>query len=350
VQLQQEAGVVLAQGGGFQVYYQPSRAGHFEESHIRVMGEVGRFCRARQAVSHQTETVPQIGVVMSGASLYRSANRLFGGWGRAAAPAGGWVDALVACQWSVDVLPDWKLERIAADYPFILLPDWPAVDEKTHGILLRYAEAGGRLLIAGAQNALALGPKLGLKCADEAREQAAFLGGSEVLGNARGLWLDVEAGSWRVLEQRYPALDSTRDGRPAALSRAWGKGQLIMAPGPLGQVYDGTHAPAIRDFVRRLVRPHFEPLVEVDGPPTLEVALRRKDGRLLVHLLNCTGMQVAGEWAAIDYVPPAGPVNLRFRGAAPRRVELLPEGVVLRPPYRIERLGVHAVAAVQPSR
>jgi hypothetical protein len=70
VQLQQEAGVVLAQGGGFQVYYQPSRAGHFEDSHIGVMGEVGRFCRARESVSHKTETVPQIGVVMSRANRF----------------------------------------------------------------------------------------------------------------------------------------------------------------------------------------------------------------------------------------------------------------------------------------
>ena len=95
-----------------------------------------------------------------------------------------------------------------------------------------------------------------------------------------------------------------------------------------------------------MIGPRFRPLVEVEGPPTLEVALRRKNGRLLVHLLNCTGMQVAGEWAAIDYVPAVGPVKLKFAGRAPRRVELLPEGRVLRAPFVVERLGVHAVVAV----
>lgn len=346
VQLQQEAGVVLAQGGGFQIYYQPSRAGHFEESHIRVMGEVGRFCRARQAVSHQTETAPQIGVVMSRESLYRTTNRLFGGWGRADAPAVGWLDALVACQWSVDVIPDWKLAQSAASYPFIVLPDWAAPGEAALSALLTYAEKGGRLLVAGAANARAIAERTGLTLRGEAAEQSAYLGRGEVLGNHRGLWQDVEGGAWEVVEERYPALDSTRDGRPAAVGRAFGAGRLLVVPGPTGAVYAGTHAPAIRDFVKRLVRPHFTPLVEVEGPPTLEVALRRKDGRLLVHLLNCTGMQVAGEWAAIDYVPPVGPVKLTFRGVKPRRVEVAPGGKVLRPPYLLERLEVHAVVAV----
>lgn len=350
VQLQQEAGVVLAQGGGFQVYYQPSRAGHFDDAHVRVMGEVGGFCRARESVSHKTETVPQIGVVMSRESLYQTTNRLFGGWGRAADPAVGWLDALVACQWSADVLPDWKLTRIAGEYPFIVLPDWPGTGERTIEVLLRYAEKGGKLLIAGARNASLAAAALQLKTVGEAREQAAYIGGGEVLGNHKGLWLDVEAGDWRVIERRFPALDSSRGGSPAALARAWGQGEVIVVPGPTGVIYAGTHAPAIRDFVRRLIAPRFKPLVEVEAPPTIEVALRRKGGRLLVHLLNCTGMQVAGEWAAIDYVPSVGPVRLRFAGAAPRRVELLPEGRELTAPYQVERLDIHAVVSVQSSR
>jgi hypothetical protein len=38
VQLMQEAAVVLAQGGGFQAYYQPSRAGYLDGSLVEVMG------------------------------------------------------------------------------------------------------------------------------------------------------------------------------------------------------------------------------------------------------------------------------------------------------------------------
>ena len=46
-----------------------------------VMARLARFCRERQAFSHQTETVPSTGVLFSAHSLYRTANRMFGGWG-----------------------------------------------------------------------------------------------------------------------------------------------------------------------------------------------------------------------------------------------------------------------------
>ncbi len=152
-QLQQESSVVLAQSGGFQIYYVPTRAGHFDDAHINTMALVGRFCRARQKVSQKTQTVPQIGVVFSKHSLYRTANKLFGGWGKANDPARGCLDALLACNWSVDILPDWKLAKIAAQYPVIVLPDWADPGTATAETLKSYAKAGGKLVVCGAQNA-----------------------------------------------------------------------------------------------------------------------------------------------------------------------------------------------------
>lgn len=106
VQLEQEASVVLAQSGGFQIYYVPTRAGYFEESHVKTMAQVGKFCRSVQAVSQHTETVPQIGVVFSRETLYQTSNKLFGGWGRprirlvvgstcCSAASGPWTSCLI---------------------------------------------------------------------------------------------------------------------------------------------------------------------------------------------------------------------------------------------------------------
>ncbi|MEN6609146.1 MAG: hypothetical protein ABFD60_17995, partial [Bryobacteraceae bacterium] len=104
VQLMQEASVVLAQGGGFQIYYVPTRAGYIDSRHIEVMGQVADFCRPRQAVSHKTESVPQVGVLFSKNTLYSKTNRMFGGWGASTDPAQGMMDALVECHYSVDVI------------------------------------------------------------------------------------------------------------------------------------------------------------------------------------------------------------------------------------------------------
>jgi hypothetical protein len=108
-QLQQEAAIVLAQGGGFQIYYQPTRAGYFDDRLVGVMERVARFCRERQAVSHQTEAVPGVGVLLSTRTLYGHTNKLFGGWGAALNPVRGMVDALCGLHYSVDVVPEWKL-------------------------------------------------------------------------------------------------------------------------------------------------------------------------------------------------------------------------------------------------
>lgn len=345
-QLQQEASIVLSQGGGFQIYYQPSRAGYFEPSHVNVMGDVARFCREREAVSHKTETVAQIGVVFSKESLYKTSNRLFGGWGRLTDPANGWLDALLACQWSVDVVPDWRLESVMKVYPMLVLPDWADPGQTTLDLLLEYASNGGKLVVSGAANASRLAAKLGFTAKGEPTEQPAYIAGGEVLANHKGLWLDVEPGACKVLERRFDALDSRGGGQPAALSRPYGRGEVVIVPGPTGDVYMATHAPAVRDFVKRLITPRFRPYVGIQAPPPVEIAIRWKEGVTYIHLINTAGMQVAGDFAAVDYIPEIGPIKLNLAQLKPRDVRLYPGGEKLAAPYIVERMHIHTVVAV----
>ena len=346
VQLMQEASVVLAQGGGFQIYYVPSRAGYFEESHIETMGRVAEFCRARQQWSHKSEAVPQIGVVFSKETLYRTANKLFGGWGKNTDPARGWIDALLACQWSVDVLPDWKLSaEWLRQYPMVVLPDWSAIGDEVRRLLHEYAGAGGQLVISGAENMALFAGAIGVKLSGEPKEQAAFIGGGEVLANLKSVWQDIDAGPAQVLATRHPDHDTRKDGKAAAVYAAVGKGWITAVPGQFGRVFAATHAAPLRSLVKRLVGPRFQPLVEVEAPPTVEVALRRKEGRLLVHLLNTTAMQVAGDYATTDFVPPVGPIRVRLKAA---EVTVEPEGRQLKVQngqVTLERLEIHSILA-----
>jgi hypothetical protein len=360
VQLQQEASVVLAQGGGFQVYYVPSRAGWFETNHIDVMRRVGEFCRARQQASHKSATVPQIGVIFSKESLYSTSNKLFGGWGSATDSARGWIDVLTALQYSVDVVPDWKLEKIKTDYPFLVLPEWTAVGEPVKKSLLEYVAEGGVLLASGAANAALFCAEAGVRLlGQEAIVEEALIGGSEVLGNMHGLWRDLDPGETKVLDNRYSDYDTRTSGKPAAVSCKLGKGEIVLVPGPAGTVYAQTHTPAVRDFVKRLVAPRFRALVQVSAPPTVEVVLRRKHGHLMVHLINSAGMQVAGDYAAMDFVPEVGPVTLRLAWV-PSKVQLVPGGQVLAAVHiqsqgkglweiRVPKLHIHSVVMVEPA-
>lgn len=355
VQLCQEAAVVLAQGGAFQVYYVPTRAGWIDERHIGVMTRLARFCRERQQLCHRSETVPQIGLLFSTRSLYNTTKRLFGSWGSAANPARGLLDALIENQLPADVIPEWKLAEIAAQYPLIVVPDWPDVGEAIRDQLREYALRGGRLLVAGAENAALFHKELGVNLKGKPIDQPAWIPGEEVFANIEGVWQDVEPAGADVIETRYPTYDGRKDGRCAATWARLGAGEIVGFYGPLGAVFAVTHAPAAREVVRRLVRRLFEPIVRVEGPPTVEVVLRRKNGLLLVHLLNATAMQVAMDYSAVDFIPPVGPLRVSLKlSRPPRSARLEPEGVRLAGTWQegvwsaeIPRLAIHSIVAVE---
>ncbi len=352
-QLEQEASVVLAQGGGFQVYYQPTRAGRIDERHTGVMAKLAGFCRARQALCHQSETVPQIGVLFSSRTLYRTVPRLFGGWGAAVNPARGMVDALVENLYSVDVIPDWKLSEMVSAYPLVVVPDWSDIGQTAADALLSYAQVGGNLLLVGAHNALLFKDALGVRVTGEPADERVYVPGKEVFANLRGLWLNVVAEGAKVIEQRYPTYDASRDGRCAATLTAYGKGKIAAIYGPAGTVFAHTHAPETRRFIRRVVEHVFTPAVSVDGPPTLELALRRKGRLQLLHLNNATGMQVAGDYAAVDFIPPVGPLRVSIRmPRRPARVAFEPGGQRVDGAWKdgvwsatLPRLEIHAMLA-----
>lgn len=323
VALSQEAAVVLAQGGGFQIYYPPSRAGWLDSHLVDVMAKVARFCRARQQFSHKTEPVPEIGVLVSTHSLYATSNKMFGGWGANSDPARGMIDALIDLQFSVDAIPEWKFAEVAASYKLIVIPDWPDIGAEMKAAIAAHVNGGGRVLIAGVENARLFAGELGVGLKDPSGES--YVLGDEIFSHAGGGWLVVEPRAAEVIAERYPAHDATRDARPAATLTKVGKGQMAAIYGPAGSIYAWAHTPAVRQFLRRVVNKVYSPTAKVDGPPTLEIALRRKPRSLLLHIVNCTGMQVAADYVGGDFVPPVGPVKVEIKlPRAPRRVTLEP--------------------------
>ncbi len=349
IALSQEASVVLAQGGGFQIYYPPSRAGWLDSHLVDVMAKVARFCRARQKFSHKTEPVPEIGVLVSKHSLYATSNKMFGGWGANADPARGMMDALIDSHYSVDAVPDWKFSEVASRYKLIVVPDWPGIGAEMKAAIEKHVNAGGRVLIAGVENARLFADVLGVGLKDPSGDS--FVLGDEIFSNAGSGWLVVEPRTAEVIAERYPAHDATRDARPAATLTNLGKGQLAAIYGPIGSVYAWVHTPAARQFLRRVVDKVYSPTVKIDGPPTLEIALRRKQSSLLLHIVNCTGMQLAADYVAGDFVPHVGPVGVEMKLArAPRSVTMEPGGRALKGSFAggawrgtIDRIDVHEI-------
>ena len=128
-QLKQEAAVVLAQTGGFQIYYQPTRAGWLDDWMVDIMADVAEFCRDRQEVSQKTQTVPQVALLLSKTSIYDKTDRLFGPFGALLNPLQGVLHALLELHYSVDVMGEHKLMENLSQYPVVVIPEWHKLPE-----------------------------------------------------------------------------------------------------------------------------------------------------------------------------------------------------------------------------
>jgi hypothetical protein len=354
VQLQQESAVVLGQGGGFQIYYVPTRAGHIDPLHVGVASQVARFCRERQSLSHKSDSVPQVGVLFSKNSLYHTAPKLFGGWGKWANPARGVLDALLAAHHSVDIVPDWKLTEVMQSYPLLVVPDWPETGEEARAAVKAYVQGGGSALVIGPENTRLFAEELGITTEGKAAAQQAWIGGAEVFANVYGVWQDVNPLSAEVIEKRFTESDAASEARPAAAIAGYGKGKFAAIFGPVGEVYANTYAPATRDFLDRVARRIYRPMVEVKAPHTVEIAVRRKSGQLLVHLSNMTGMALAEDHAVIDAIPPVGPIDVSIRvPQQPARVAWEPGGSAAEAQWSegilhvtLDRLAIHTILSI----
>ncbi len=149
-QLQREAAIVLASGGGFQAYFTQNRDGAVRVNELSVMAEVAQFCRARQALCHHAEPVPQIGVLFSTAAHYRRINGLFN---RSHPQVDGILQALVESQHSVEVVSESQLQGRLSEYPLIVVPECEFLEPKFKDSLTDYARAGGNLLLIGPKTA-----------------------------------------------------------------------------------------------------------------------------------------------------------------------------------------------------
>jgi hypothetical protein len=324
IQLQQEAAVVLAQGGGFQIYYQPSRAGRIDDRHINTMAEVAAFCRARQARCHKSQSLSDVAVLFSRTSLYRKSNKLFGGWGKLIAPCTGLLDAIVESHRSVDVQPDWA--PITA--PTLVIPEWEEIGDQMAAAVITRLRDGLNVFITGAANAKKFSSLIGYQLAGPAATVPAWIPDASLFGIASGLWQDIEPGSGKVIAHRYPIFDSSRDARPAAILWTLGKGRVVVAPGPIGEVFDGTHTPALRHFVSDCLNALVPAQVELaDRTAPVEVVMRKQGEATVLHFLNHVNKQVASNFPAIDSIPnlPSQRVKVRL-AVAPKKILWEPDG------------------------
>ena len=335
--LMQEASVVLMQGGGFQIYHTPTRSGFIVEPIIAQEEAVAAFCRARQSVSHKSASVPQVALLLSSESFWDKSDAVFSPWGDVFQDLEGALHALLNLHYSVDILAEHQLQPRLKEFPLVVVPDSHKLTDAFRKALTDYVEQGGSLLLMGEKCARLFEPILGVRLEGDAAERSAELAGAPETDTtvsrrttcADGIWQGVELTTARAAGFVYPTRDTRKDGRVAATINEFGKGLVGAVYGPVASIYFRSHHPWLRDFIGRLAIALFpEPAVTVEGPPALDVALRRTgDGRLTVHLLNTAGMPLPDRYGFTDFIPPLEGIRLTVKTAErPQSVSWVPDG------------------------
>ena len=322
--------MVLMQGGGFQIYYQPTRSGHIvDRDHRDDAAQVADFCRARQTCLPQERLRPAGGA----AALQRDALGPLGQCPRALDGCydelEGALHALLELHYSVDILAEHQLQPRLAEFPLVVIPDADRLRDEFRAALVEYVRAGGSLLLLGEKCARLFAPQLGVHLDCPPERMSAEVATSEGVVSLDGEWQRLSVTRATPVAWRYPTRDTRAGGEPAATVISVGKGQIGAIYGPAALAYFRTHHPALRALIGDLAARLFpNPMVKVDAPPCVDIALRRtRAGKLSVHLLNLANAQRAERFLSTDYIPTVGPIEITLRIAErPKRVRWSPGG------------------------
>ncbi len=348
-QLKQEAGVVLMHGGGYMLYYLPTRSGYIGAEIADVAAEVAAFCRERQSLCHRSVSVPQVALLHSAASQFDVSDRVYTWWDTPLIELEDALHALLESHYSVDVLTEYMLMERMEQFPLLVIPDSPALEDAFRERVLQYVAGGGNLLLLGERCARLFEGELGVKLAGTPRQLRAQLVSADGKIGCPGNWQPVEPVDAEVLAMRYDGegvqarsayldvrsegvserhMKLRREGVAATLNR-YGAGQIAAVYGPIASRYFHSHHPFMRRFIADLAHRLFpKPAVTTNAPSCVDLALRKAaDGALCVHLLNLANMPVTNRRAFPDIVPSVGPIRLSVAlDLPPKSVVWEPEG------------------------
>jgi hypothetical protein len=357
IQMFQEAGVVLALGGGFQMYFQQQRDGSIAEEEIAVMADVARFCRSRQRFCHEATSIPQVALLLSKEWLYRQISRVFGAWDGEHAPLQGILGALMDNQYCVDVVSEHHLKGQMARYPAIVVPEQSFLDEDFRSELLAYARGGGSLLVIGAEASLLFREELGLETNDVPIERERWVASAGGLAGLKTKGLELNARRpARVTGKWHETGSLSSPTHPAVVRRRFGKGQLASLCLDFGTSYKTARTFQAREFFGGLMAEVFPaPIVKVTGSHHVDVTLMRKGADLFVHLVNTSGSHDNPNIFTIDEVPPIRDLRVTLRlKQKPGVIRLQPDGIKLKFQWRagictltVPEVAVHAILQIE---
>lgn len=289
-QLEQEMGIILAHGGRYFAWDNPTPESGLIAPRYEMMARVVTpFLRARQSWCLGSRLLPDISLFHGAAAHYALTAAGPAAFPRQNAPLLAACEGLRRLHLSPEMISDHRLEQGEIRSRLLLMENTPVLTENNRQALRRYTERGGRVLLTGRAVAAA-----------QLTDADAAVG-------------------------------------PRLTRQALGKGEVWCLPQPLFRASANVDRQLPPEDVLQQVLPCADRRVSLDGPETVEVTLRQKGSDWILHLVNIAPGQRERDPNALGFLnlhvkelPPAPACRVSIRLAnRPRSVALQPQNKVL---------------------
>ncbi|MHB9133285.1 MAG: alpha-L-fucosidase [Armatimonadota bacterium] len=374
----QEAATVAANGAAVGYWTYPTGDGAFIPSRMDKARAVRQFLKEREDVFLHTHSAQWTAILISDPSTptFGSGN------------IEGCHKALSALHRSPDLMDETGITDEMA-YDLIVVPEQAVLDDATAEQLVAFVERGGKLLTSGItihspvlQRALGIssvrhgevqdGHVLLNTCAEPTGVDSAWdkllLDGAEELYPLYLSWDQLNP-ECRNMPNNWPMhglLDEEHPepaGFPAAVARTVGKGRMVHLCTDLFAQYKTLGDPQLLRWLREIIDDlQPTPFFRTDAPSWVDISLRKKEDRLLIHFVNGNpGRDIArlhSDDVWVDEIPVVGPYTGWIQlPAKPSSVIIKPgdkpvewswEDGVLQ--FALPRLEIHACVVVLGAR
>jgi len=333
-QIEQEMAIIVANGGRYFAWDTPTPQSGLEPGRFAFMARViTPFLRARQPWCLGSKRLADVSLLHSAAAHYSLTEARPASFTRGDNRIDGAAEKLPRLHLNYEMLPDWRLQAQEVGSRLIVVEHPKRLTRKTADALIRFVRQGGSLLMTG----------MGIGCDERLGE---LFGIAESVGakgeeDLRITWDGKEHSFRHWLFRLRPASAESlievtaADGAtyPFLTRNRFGPGEAFYVPVPLFSLHGKNIVPPeVLQAVVDLVLPPQQRRLATDAPETVEVVLREKDDRQIVHLVNMAPGRrqevVANNrrYRRIEELPPVPACRIWVRlGAKPASVRLQPQ-------------------------
>ena len=353
VQLKQEAAVIMALGGGFQVYnMQDPQATVKDAWAIPIWADVSKFVRSRKAFCHNAKVKPDVGVLYSPKAYYSCMPQsLFCRDNAYNMELNGVLMALCDTGRSVNILHTQTLEeQKLSQYETLIVTDYVKLETGVQETLVEYVQKGGKLLIVGARAAKNLSEIFEFPMEKGADQPVVVLKGQGAAVEMRCPYMRLlnTTGTFQMDEcevegelncHNPPPTIFVAGQIPSFAMYDFAQGKVGVIPVSFGRTYLQEQTWELKHFVRDCMDAMAVGCARVNQGGKVELLVTEKDNKTYVHLMNLLGEHRSQTVKTFESIPAATDIQVELPlERNPKYVKLQPENWEI--PYEQTQNGI----------